>query len=97
MCLCYVSVCYLQDAAPVRVALQVLAGLEHAERDAVEQNHQHADSLKPRRAPVKVNTAHKEIKSSNIPLYSAVICFQCQESQEILFVCFCKLWKNWLH
>ena len=38
------------------MALQVLAGLEHAEGDAVEQNHQHADSLKPSRAEVK---AHK--------------------------------------
>ncbi|ROI62437.1 hypothetical protein DPX16_5110 [Anabarilius grahami] len=46
-------------AASVRVALQVLAGLEHAECDAVEQNHQHADSLKPRRASVKANTTHK--------------------------------------
>lgn len=42
-----VSVCYLQDAAPVGVALQVLAGLEHAKRDAVEKDHQHADALKP--------------------------------------------------
>lgn len=53
--MCYVT-CYLQDAAPVGVALQVLAGLEHAERDAVEQDHQHADALKPRTASVKVNT-----------------------------------------
>lgn len=56
-CVC-VSVYYLEDAAPVGVALQVLAGLEHAERDAVEQDHQHADALKPRTASVKVNTTH---------------------------------------
>lgn len=69
---CYVSVCYLQYAAPVRVALQVLAGLEHAECDAVEQNHQHADSLKPRRASVKANTTHKvkQIKEFKYSFYS---------------------------
>lgn len=38
---------YLQDGAPLRLALHVLAGLEHAQGDAVQKDDQHADVLKP--------------------------------------------------
>lgn len=38
---------YLQDGAPLRLALHVLAGLEHAQGDAVQEDHQHADVLEP--------------------------------------------------
>lgn len=38
---------YLQDGAPLRLALHVLAGLEHAQGDAVQEDDQHADVLEP--------------------------------------------------
>lgn len=39
---------HLQDLAAVRGAVYVLAGLVHAQRHAVEQDHHHADALEPR-------------------------------------------------
>lgn len=39
---------YLQDLAPLRVAVDVLAGMEHAQCHAVQQDHEHGRSLKPR-------------------------------------------------
>lgn len=47
---------YLQDPAARRVAGDVLAGVEHAQRHAVEQDHQHADPLKPPAHTVKEAT-----------------------------------------
>lgn len=38
---------YLEDPAAWRVTGDVLAGVEHAQGHAVEQDHQHADPLKP--------------------------------------------------
>lgn len=38
---------YLEDPAAWRVAGDVLAGVEHAQCHTVEQDHQHADPLKP--------------------------------------------------
>lgn len=38
---------YLQDGASLRLALHILAGLEHAQGDAVQEDDQHADVLKP--------------------------------------------------
>lgn len=38
---------YLEDPAARRVAGDVLAGVEHAQRHAVEQDHQHAHPLEP--------------------------------------------------
>lgn len=48
---------YLEDPAARRVAGDVLAGVEHAQRHAVEQDHQHAHPLEPpARRPVKEAT-----------------------------------------
>lgn len=41
------SSAYLQDGAALRLALHVLAGLEHAQGDAVQEDDQHADVLEP--------------------------------------------------
>lgn len=38
---------YLQDGAPLRLALHILTGLEHAQGDAVQEDDQHADVLEP--------------------------------------------------
>lgn len=39
---------YLQDLAPLRVAVDVLTGMKHAQSHAVQQDHQHGRSLEPR-------------------------------------------------
>lgn len=52
---------YLEDPAARRVAGDVLAGVEHAQRHAVEQDHQHAHPLEPpARHPVKETTGPDE-------------------------------------
>lgn len=52
---------YLEDAAARRVAGNVLAGVEHAQRHAVEQDHQHAHPLEPPAPhPVKEETDPEE-------------------------------------
>lgn len=39
---------YLQDLAPLRVTVNVLTGMKHAECHAVQQDHQHGRSFEPR-------------------------------------------------
>lgn len=39
---------YLQDLAPLRVAVHVLTGMKHAQCHTVQQDHQHGRSLEPR-------------------------------------------------
>lgn len=52
---------YLEDAAARRVTGDVLAGVEHAQRHTVEQDHQHAHPLKPPAPhPVKEETDPEE-------------------------------------
>lgn len=51
---------HLQDLASVRQAVHVVAWLVHAQCHAVQQDHQHADTFKPRAHRVKDKTVGTE-------------------------------------
>ena len=51
VCVCVCVAAYLQNLAALRVAVDVLAGLVHPQRHAVQQDHHHSDTLEPRTQP----------------------------------------------
>lgn len=69
---------YLQDGASLRLAVHILAGLEHAQGDTVQQDDQHADMLEPgesselrRMHLVSRGQRHGECQQKHGPIYTS--------------------------